>query len=62
MNKPNKLVGIGLIIISTTLLLKNCSIQLPEFIAGLGLGCGIAFELIGAYSMNHDISKLKNYK
>jgi hypothetical protein len=60
LNKPDKLVGMGLIIMSTTLLLKNCSIQLPEFIAGLGLGCGIAFELIGAYSMKQDISKSKN--
>ena len=47
--------------IATTLLL-NHFIVLPEFVSGLGLGTGIGLELIGAYSINHDMSKLKSYK
>ena len=62
MKKPNKFLSIGLAIIAVMLLLKHFSIQLPDFIEGLGYGIGIAFELIGIYSINHDIHKLKNYK
>lgn len=61
LKKINKTLSIGLLIVAITLLLKHV-VQLPEFICGLGYGTGIAFELIGAYSINHDISKLKNFK
>lgn len=62
MQKLNKLMKIGLAIIPIMLLLKNLSIQLPDYLQGLFLGIGIGFELIGIYSINHDISKFKNYK
>ncbi|MDP4185934.1 MAG: hypothetical protein Q8862_12340, partial [Bacteroidota bacterium] len=52
---------IGIFIVGITLLLSHLT-NLPEFICGLGLGIGIAFELIGVYSMNHDTSKIKSYK
>ena len=34
----------------------------PEFIKGLFAGLGITLILLGIYSENHDISKLKSYK
>lgn len=46
---------------ATTVIL-NHFIILPESVSGLGLGTGIGLELIGVYSINHDMSKLKNYK
>ncbi|WBW96447.1 hypothetical protein [Oceanirhabdus sp. W0125-5] len=61
MKKTNKYITTGLLIYAITLLLKHL-IGLPEFIYGLGLGISIALELIGAYSINHDISKFKNFK
>jgi len=60
--KPNKALIIGIFIISITTILRNFLIQLPEFILGLGYGIGIVFELIGVYSINHDISKFQNCK
>ncbi|EJO5346560.1 hypothetical protein NRP93_000611 [Clostridium botulinum] len=62
MKKPNKTLIIGIFIISITTILRNFLIQLPEFILGLGYGIGIALELIGVYSIKHDISKFKNCK
>jgi len=62
LKKPNKFISIGLVIVAIMQLLKHFSVQLTDSIEGLGFGIGIAFELIGIYFMNHDISKLKNYK
>ncbi|KGO13241.1 hypothetical protein [Clostridium botulinum] len=62
MKKPNRTLSIGIFIIAITTILRHFTIQLPEFILGLGYRIGIAFELIGVYSINHDISKLQNCK
>ena len=61
MKKTNRCICIGTLCCATTVLL-NHFIALPEIVSGLGLGTGIGLELIGAYSINHDMSKLKNYK
>ena len=55
MKKPNRTLSIGIFIIVITTILRHFTIQLPEFILGLGYGIGIAFELIGGYSINYDI-------
>lgn len=62
MKKYNYFISAGLLIISLMLILKHFAIQLPDFIQGFGYGIGIALELMGAYLVNHDISKIKNYK
>ncbi|EPY2274386.1 hypothetical protein ACXAUS_003283 [Clostridium sporogenes] len=62
MKKANKALIIGIFIIAITMNLRHFTIQLPEFVLGLGYGIGIAFELIGVYSINHDISKFQNCK
>lgn len=62
MRKLNKFITIGVIIFAITPLLRGFSIQLPCFINGLILGTGFSFTLIGMYSINHDISKLKSFK
>lgn len=61
MKKLNKMTSIGLFIVVLTFILPRF-IALPHLILGLGLGVGLTLELIGAYSMNHDISKLRNCK
>lgn len=53
---------IGLVIIAIMLLLHLYAIHLPDFIEGLMLGSGIALELIGIYTIKHDISKFRNFK
>lgn len=53
--KANKTLIIGIFIITITTSLRHFTIQLPEFVLGLGYGIGIALELIGVYSINHDI-------
>ncbi|MBW9147799.1 hypothetical protein K2F40_02150 [Clostridium sp. CM028] len=37
-------------------------IHLPCIIVGFCFGALIAFSTIGLYALNHDISKLKNFK
>ncbi|MBU3090759.1 hypothetical protein KPL35_01465 [Clostridium sp. CF011] len=37
-------------------------IHLPCIIVGFCFGACIAFSTIGLYALNHDISKLKNFK
>ncbi len=58
----NNFFRVGSVIIAIMLLLHLYSIQLPDFIEGLMLGSGIALELIGIYTMKHDISKFRNFK
>ena len=36
--------------------------ELPDFLYGLGLGLGIALELIGAYAVRHNMKKIKEFK
>ncbi|MCM3568962.1 hypothetical protein [Neobacillus mesonae] len=62
MKRPNKFLRTGLVITAVMFFLHIYSIQLPDFIEGLGYGCGIAFMLIGIYAVNHDISKLRRFK
>ena len=62
MKCSNKFLKIGLVIITIMLILHIHLINLPDFFEGLGYGIGIALELIGIYSMNHDVSKLRNFK
>ncbi|NRD77842.1 hypothetical protein HPT25_10520 [Bacillus sp. BRMEA1] len=58
----NNFYRIGVLIVAIMLLLHLFSIHLPDFIEGLCIGIGIALELIGIYTMKHDISKLRNFK
>lgn len=57
----NKLLSIGISVIGIALLLKYIT-QVPDSIYGFLTGLGIGIELLGIYSLNHDISKLKNFK
>lgn len=57
----NLYLSLGLLI-NAIILSANHFIVLPDFIYGLGLGIGISLELIGIYSINHDINKIKNFK
>lgn len=57
----NKLLSIGIFIIGITLFLKHIT-QVPDGIYGFLIGLGFGIELLGIYSINHDISKLKNLK
>lgn len=62
MKKSNLLFIIGALIVGIMMILRELSIKMPDFVEGLGLGMGIACELMGAYAMNHDLSKLRNFK
>jgi len=61
LKKSNKYISIGLLIFAITQISNNL-IGIPEFICGLGLGTSIALELIGAFYINHDISRFKSCK
>lgn len=60
-NQMNSHLILGFFICSIVLFF-NRLIGLLEIISGFGLGIGIALELIGVYSMKHDITKIKNFK
>lgn len=62
MFKQNKLLSLGLFIIGMSLTLKHFSVPIPDFVDGLLVGAGIGLELIGIYTINHDLSKLKKFK
>jgi len=51
----------GLLLVGA-LLAINHLIILPHFLFGLGLGLGIALELIGAYAARHDMENVKKFK
>jgi len=59
--KRNWLISIGMLVIAASLVAKNMT-KLPDFIYGFGMGVGIGLELIGLYTANHDISKIKRFK
>lgn len=61
MRKINKYLQIGLLLVIVSMILQRFT-DVPEFVHGILLGTGIVLEFIGGYSINHDISKLKNYK
>lgn len=61
MRKINKLLSTGLLLVGITMFLKNV-VGIPEFFAGLGIGLGLFFELLGFYALNHDVSHLRMFK
>lgn len=48
MKHPDLLIGIGLIILSISMLLKYL-FDLPDFISWIGILIGLGIELYGAY-------------
>jgi hypothetical protein len=59
--RTNKYSAIGVFLVGVTLLFKNL-LTLPEFFSGLGLGMGIAFELVGLFACCQGQNRLKNAK
>lgn len=67
MKKQNRFYGsfmisIGSFVIGTMLVFNHYALNIPDFLYGLCYGIGIAIELIGIYTLSHDVSKLKNSK
>lgn len=60
-NKMSWHLSLGLVIIGIVFGISEF-IELPDIIHGFCLGVGIALELIGLYTTNHDIAKIKNFK
>lgn len=60
-NQKNWCLSLGLIIIGIVFGV-NHFIKLPDIIEGLGIGISLGLELIGLYSTNHDITKIKIFK
>ncbi|OXX82642.1 hypothetical protein AVM15_17200 [Paraclostridium benzoelyticum] len=61
MKNHNIYISIGVLLNLTFPFLNNFN-ALPSFIKGLFSGLGICLIIIGIYSKNHDLSKLKDYK
>jgi len=61
LRKLNKYMRIGMLCVGITFILKQFII-LPELVSGVLIGFGLGLELIGVYSMRHDMSKFKNCK
>jgi hypothetical protein len=59
--KTNWYLRIGMLIIAFMLSSKYF-IQMPYVLQGLGLGVGISLEMIGIFSINNDMTKLKSFK
>jgi hypothetical protein len=59
--QKNNHLSIGLILIGLTLTLKNL-LALPEFFVGLGLGTGLAFEIIGLINIRRGHNCVKEAK
>ena len=67
MKKQNRFYGsfmisIGSFVIGTMLIFNHYALNIPDLLYGLGYGIGFAIELIGIYTMSHDVSKLKSSK
>ncbi|WP_069659715.1 hypothetical protein [Arcticibacter eurypsychrophilus] len=62
MKKRNWCMTVGCLVLATALILKHILPGLPDAIYGLCFGMGIGLELIGLYTLNHDLSALKRYK
>ena len=60
-NKMNWYLKSGLLI-SSIVIGVNHIIELPGSIHGFGIGVAIALELVGIYSLRHDMTKIKNFK
>lgn len=61
MKKKNKYFVIGVWFYVIFLVTNHFNLA-PEFIKGLCAGLGLVLILIGTYSENHDITKLKYLK
>ena len=61
MKKLNNYTNFGLLF-NGIFLLGNSTDLLPEFIKGVCVGLGLILIVIGMYSENHDISKVRSYK
>ncbi|GAA0696467.1 hypothetical protein GCM10008904_00480 [Paraclostridium ghonii] len=61
MKKCNNYINFGIFLNGICLLGNHINV-LPEFIKGLCFGLSFILILIGIYSENHDISKLRDYK
>jgi hypothetical protein len=59
--KTNWYLRAGLLLVGV-LLGVNHFFELPHLVYGLGLGLGIALELIGLYAINHDLKKIRECK
>ncbi len=60
-NRLNKYIIVGMLINSIVISAKQLA-NIPDSISGFGMGIGIGLEIFGVYSMNHDITKIKNFK
>lgn len=60
-NRLNKYIIWGLLINGILLSTKQF-ITIPDGIYCFSMGAGIALVLFGVYSMNHDTTKIKNFK
>lgn len=60
-NKMNKHMIWGLLINSFLMSIKHF-IEIPDALACFGMGIGISLLGFGIYTMNHDITKFKNWK
>jgi hypothetical protein len=61
MNKMTRYNAFGTLFIAIGLFGHNI-ITLPDFVLGFCLGVGIALNLIGAYAIRHNITKLREFK
>lgn len=57
----NRMLSFGMLAIAVSNILKH-TVNLHEFAHGLILGVGLVLMLLGAYAVNHDITKLTNLK
>lgn len=61
MKKLNNFIAFGMLF-NGVFIFSTRTDLIPDIIAGLCAGVGIGLTLLGIYSINHDISKLKDYK
>lgn len=59
--QSQKLIASGLLLLSITLILKN-TIELPEFLCGIGMGAALGLELLGFLSGCGALQRFKNFK
>jgi hypothetical protein len=60
-NKRNWYLSIGILLIAAEIGI-NHFVKLPELVNGFALGLGIGLELIGVYTINNDMSRIKKFK
>ncbi len=60
-NKINKYIIWGSLINTITLSSKQFT-EVPEGLSCFAMGAGVALMIFGLYSMNHDTTKIKDFK